>query len=203
MDTYTDKIKNKIKKMEPGKVFIANDFLEIASYETIRRILNRYVEETKIQRAMSGFYYRAKFNTFFKEYEKMSMHELAIAIARKYNWDIAPSGNTALNILGLSTQVPTKLTYISSGRYKDYNIGKFTISFKKVKPGEISNMSFKTATIIQALKELGKEKVTPEVIIMIKDRITEKEKNNLINETKSTASWITNIIREIVGNKNV
>ncbi|NLL63250.1 MAG: hypothetical protein GX241_03265 [Ruminococcaceae bacterium] len=202
MSNYTKQIENKIKDFNSGKVFIANDFLKISSYETVRRILNRLVDNGKIKRIIKGFYYSPKYSELLQEYATPSMHELAIAIARKYNWDIAPSGVTALNILGLSTQVPAKYTYVSSGRSKEFSVGNITIVFKKVKPGDVANMSFKTATIIQAIKALGKEGVTNKHIRQIQRTLNENEKSNLMNEAISAAAWIYEIIRKVCEENN-
>lgn len=89
---------------------------------------------------MKGIYYKQKYIELIGEYAMASVDEVADAIARKYNWTIAPSGNTALNLLGLSTQVPAKWTYISDGRYASFNVGKARIEFKHRNNGDISNM---------------------------------------------------------------
>ena len=107
MSSYTEKISDKINDFDSHKVFFANDFLDIASYETARKTLNRMVNERKIKRVIDGFYYNPRYSELIGEYEAVSIHELALAIARKYNWNIAPYNSTALNLLGLSTQVPT------------------------------------------------------------------------------------------------
>ena len=202
MNSYLDQIKNRINDFDSRKVFINNDFLDIAGNETVRRTLNQLVSENKIKRVINGFYYNPIYSELIGEYEAVSIHELALAIARKYNWNIAPYNSTALNLLGLSTQVPTHYKYISSGRYKEYKIGDTTLEFKKVNPGEIANMSLKTATIIQAIKSLGKENITSEVIQKIRENLTEKEKKDLMNESKSVPSWIYEVIREICEGKN-
>ena len=197
MSSYTEKISNKINNFDSHKVFFANDFLDIASNATVRQILKRLADEDKIKRVIDGFYYNPKYSELIGEYEAVSIHELALAIARKYNWNIAPYNSTALNLLGLSTQVPTHYKYISSGRYKEYKIGDTILEFKKVNPGEIANMSLKTATVIQAIKSLGKENITSEVIQKIRENLSEKEKLDLMNESKSVPSWIYEVIREI------
>ena len=197
MNSYLDQIKNRIKNFDSGKVFINNDFLDIAGNETVRRTLNQLVRENKIKRVINGFYYNPKYSELIGEYEAVSIYELALAIARKYNWNIAPYNSTALNLLGLSTQVPTHYKYISSGRYKEYKIADTILEFKKVNPGEIANMSLKTATVIQAIKSLGKENITREVIRKIRENLTEKEKLDLMNESKSVPAWIYEVIREI------
>lgn len=202
MNSYLDQIKNRINDFDSRKVFINNDFLDIAGNETVRRTLNQLVSENKIKRVINGFYYNPIYSELIGEYEAVSIHELALAIARKYNWNIAPYNSTALNLLGLSTQVPTHYKYISSGRYKEYKIGDTILEFKKVNPGEIANMSLKTATVIQAIKSLGKENITSEGKQKIRENLTEKERIDLMNESKSVPAWIYEVIREICEGKN-
>ena len=202
MSSYTEKISNKINSFEANKVFFANDFLDITSNTTIRQILKRLADEDKIKRIIDGFYYNPRYSELIGEYEAVSIHELALAIARKYNWNIAPYNSTALNLLGLSTQVPTHYKYISSGRYKEYKIGDTVLEFKKVNPGEIANMSLKTATVIQAIKSLGKENITNEVIQKLRENLSEKERIDLMNESKSVPAWIYEVIREICEGQN-
>lgn len=202
MTLYVDKIEERINNTYSNQVFSANDFLDIASNVTVRGTLNRLANENKIKRIINGFYHKANYNELIDDYEAISIHELALAIARKYNWNIAPYNSTALNLLGLSTQVPSHYKYISSGRYKEYNIGDTILEFKKVNPGEIANMSIKTATVIQAIKSLGKDNITDEVILKIKENLSEKEKEDLLRDAKSTSSWIYEVIRKICEDKD-
>ncbi|EOT4860204.1 TPA: DUF6088 family protein [Streptococcus pyogenes] len=202
MSSYMEIISDKINDFDSHKVFFANDFLDIASNATVRQILKRLADEDKIKRVIDGFYYNPKYSELIGEYEAVSIHELALAIARKYNWNIAPYSSTALNLLGLSTQVPTHYKYISSGRYKEYKIGDTILEFKKVNPGEIANMSLKTATVIQAIKSLGKENINAQVMQKIRENLTQEERTDLMNESKSVPAWIYEVIREICEGKN-
>ena len=202
MSSYMEIISDKINDFDSHKVFFANDFLDIASNATVRQILKRLSDEDKIKRIIDGFYYNPKYSELIGEYEAVSIHELALAIARKYNWNIAPYSSTALNLLGLSTQVPTHYKYISSGRYKEYKIGDTILEFKKVNPGEIANMSLKTATVIQAIKSLGKENINAQVMQKIRENLTQEERTDLMNESKSVPAWIYEVIREMCEGKN-
>lgn len=202
MSSYMEIISDKINDFDSHKVFFANDFLDIASNATVRQILKRLADEDKIKRVIDGFYYNPKYSELIGEYEAVSIHELVLAIARKYNWNIAPYSSTALNLLGLSTQVPTHYKYISSGRYKEYKIGDTILEFKKVNPGEIANMSLKTATVIQAIKSLGKENINAQVVQKIRENLTQEERTDLMNESKSVPAWIYEVIREICEGKN-
>ncbi|HFU3804044.1 TPA: DUF6088 family protein [Streptococcus suis] len=194
---YKQKILNRIENHESNWVFIANDFFDIAGYETVRSTLNRLVEDKRIIRIMKGIYYNPNFIELIGEYEAPSINEVANAIARKYNWTIAPSGNTALNILGLSTQVPAKWTYISDGRYVSFSFGNITIEFKRRNNGDISKMSSLTAMVIQSIKAIGKDKITSNQIDYLREKLTEKEKAALRTESKYTSSWVYDVIKNI------
>ncbi|HHR5468238.1 TPA: DUF6088 family protein [Streptococcus agalactiae] len=195
--TYKDQIMDRIDNLSSKEVFIANDFFDIAGYETIRSTLNRLVEDEEISRIMNGIYYKPKFIELIGEYEAPSVNEVANAIARKYNWTIAPSGNTALNLLGLSTQVPAKWTYISDGRYVDFKFGNITIEFKRRNNGDISKMSTLTAMVIQAIKAIGKDKITDEQIDYLREKLSDKEKEALMEHGKTTSVWVYQVLKRI------
>ena len=76
------------------------------------------------------------------------------------------------------------------------------LEFKKVNPGEIANISLKTETVIQLMKSLGNENITSEVIQKIRENLSEKERIDLMNESKSVPAWIYEVIREICEGKN-
>ncbi|HHL2764107.1 TPA: DUF6088 family protein, partial [Streptococcus pyogenes] len=76
------------------------------------------------------------------------------------------------------------------------------LEFKKVNPGEIANMSLKTATVIQSIKSLGKENINAQVMQKIRENLTQEERTDLMNESKSVPSWIYEVIREISEGKN-
>ena len=196
---YSTKITNYIDGLGCDAVFIAKDFLDIAEYESVRKALNRLADSGKIQKIMQGVYYRPRFSELLQEYEAPSPHQVALAIARKFNWNIAPSGTTALNMLGLSTQVSAKWSYISDGPYANYEIGNITLEFKRRNNKEITGMSYKTALIIQALKALGKERVDSFALEKIKRNLSEKEMQTLLEEAKPAPAWIYQSIGLVCG----
>ena len=195
--SYKESVLKKIESFEAGTVFIANDFLEIASYERIRNILNRLVKDGTIHRILNGVYYHPRYSKLIDEYEAPNVHQVALAIARKYNWTITPSENTALNILGLSTQVPAKWVYLSDGKYVTYSFGGIDIEFKRRSNAEISNMSTITSMVIQAIKAIGKDRISGEQIDILKKRLSGEEKKALLREGKTATAWIYEILRKI------
>ena len=125
------------------------------------------------------------------------MNALSTDIARKFNWNIAPSGLPALNMLGLSTQVPAKWIYISDGAYNSFEIGNITLEFRRRNNREIAGMSYKTALIIQGIKALGKGQVNDAAVEIIRDSLSDSERLKLLEEARPTTVWVYQVIRKI------
>ena len=192
-------IAGRISNLPAGEIFVISDFSDLADDAAIRKVLSRLEGDGKIRRIMRGIYDCPIYNDFLGEYVEPHPDKIAHAIARNFGWTIVPCGDTALNMLGLSTQVPSVWLYVSDGNYREYKCGNITIEFKHTANREISKISSKTALIIQAIKALGKEKITDEVINKIKVATTEDERNLMFTEAKYATSWIYDIIKDICG----
>ena len=194
-----DPISLRIESMPAGEVFIISDFSDLADDAAIRKVLSRLEDDGAIRRIMRGVYDCPEYSEFLNEHVEPKPDKVAHALARNYGWSIVPCGDTALNMLGLSTQVPATWLYVSDGTYKEYTYGNTTIKFKRTTNKEISKISYKTALVIQALKALGKENITDEIISKIIQATTDDEKNTMFAEAKYATAWIYDIIKEICG----
>jgi len=201
-EKYTETIKKRIEKAEYGSVFILSDFSDIAETSAVRKAITRLENDGIIKRIIRGVYYKPEYNELLNEAVAPSPDKVAHAIARNFGWTIVPCGDTALNLLGLSTQVPSQWVYVSDGTYKEYSYDNTTINFKKTTNKEISKLSYKTALTIQALKAFGKENVTDVVIDRLRKVLTDKEKENMFIEAKSATTWVYELIKEIYKDAN-
>ena len=190
-------IKDRINKSEIGTVFVATDFVDISDKTSINTYLTRLDEEKSLQRIMRGVYYKPEYNDFLGEYVAPEPDAVAHALARNFGWTIVPCGDTALNLLGLSTQIPAAWVYVSDGTYKEYTYEQTTIKFKRTTNKEISKLSYKTALVVQALKALGKDNVDETVLTKLKNSLTVNEKQALLPEAKAATSWIYEYIKLI------
>ena len=161
---YMQEIRARILAAEDGAVFVAPDFADIADTATIRQGLKRLYQSGIIRRIIRGIYEKPKYSKLLDEYVAADPDAVAKALARCYHWTIAPCGNTALNLLGLSTQVTAVWSYISDGPYKTYEWNSTKLEFKHRTNKEITGLSYMTSLVIQALKTLGRTNVTPEII---------------------------------------
>lgn len=197
MDTSNAKIKEIINQANPESVFVASDFSHIAPINTVRQCLARLEKSEQIVRVMRGLYYQPAYSELLQEYEAPSPHHVAMALARNFGWAIAPSGAAALNMFGLSTQVPAHWSYVSDGPYRSFSFGNITIEFKHCSSKEISGMSHKTALVIQAIKALGKENIDKENLQRIRRTLSVEEMVALIEEAKRTTAWIYEAIKKV------
>ena len=188
-----------IEKMArfPHNAFCIGDFLDFAGYDTVRKTLDRLEDGGEIRRIIRGIYDRPRFNRRFHEYEPPDIDAVARALARNYNWIICPSGNLALNILGLSSQVPSRYIYISNGPYVSYMIAGVELRFKHSASRSIADFSFPTMLLIQALKAIGRENLLLDDIVYLRNHFTADEKEKLLRDRNKTNRWIYQVIGEI------
>lgn len=102
---------------------------------------------------------------------------------------------------GLSTQVPAVWIFLSSGPYKEYAYDRILIQFKRTAQKDLLKSSKKSAVIVQAIKVLGRERITESVMIKIAALLSDQEKIKLLQETQYSTAWIFEIIKKIAGNE--
>ena len=196
-NSYMEKIRERIMQAPDGSVFVNSDFADITDTNTIKQIISRLIKEGTLRRIIRGVFEKPKYSKLLQEYVAADPNEIANALARCYHWTIAPCGDTALNKLGLSTQVTAVWSYISDGPYKTYEWDKTKIEFKHRTNKEISGLSPTTILVIQALKTLGKENTDSKVIRILSHRLNTEEKAALLREGSEATDWVYNVIREI------
>lgn len=197
LNGYIGKIRERVLSAEDGTIFAASDFADIANTNTIRQSLYRLVNAETLRRVLNGIYEKPKYSKLLNEYVAPNPDAVAKALARSYHWTIAPCGNTALNMLGLSTQVTTVWSYVSDGPYKTYELNTTKIEFKHRTNKEITGLSHMTILVIQALKTLGKTNVTPEIIKTLSSKISNTDKAAMLKESCESTDWVYDTIRQI------
>lgn len=196
-EVYSEQVFDRIRKLGRGSVFSPADFADIAGAITVRKILARMVNKGTIRRIMRGVYDYPSYSSLLGELASPDPEAVARALARSFGWTIRPSGNTALNALGLSTQIPARWEYLSDGPYRTYEWLGMKMEFKHRANRELTVLSFKSALVVQALKCLGKNAVDNKVRSKIARNLTDKEKKTLLKEAKIATDWIYEEIKII------
>lgn len=194
--TITNQIKNEIIAKFNNKLFTIKDLINLGSYETIKRLLIRLEKEGFILRVINGIYIKPKYSKLTNELVPVSPHEVAIKIADSFSWKIIPTGNYALNFLGLSDQVPINYEYLSSGPYREYKYNNSVIKFKNTKSNDIE-LDYKFSIIVSAIRTIGRDNINNEIISKLKNQLTKEEQQRILIETKKVTNWIYEVIREV------
>ena len=192
-----EQISKRIKGSLPGTVYVASDFNDLADNESIRKSLSRLDKAGLIRRVLRGVYEYPEYSDFLREHVAPSAHHIALALARNYSWTIVPDGDTALNQLGLSTQVPAEWTYVSDGPYREYSFGKTILRFKHTANKDISKLSYKSALLVHAIKAIGRGRLDDAYAKKISKLMTSDEKAAILAEGKYMTSWVYELVKSI------
>jgi len=196
---YQNRVLELIESKPQGTLFINSDFFDIAESASIRQILKRLVDASKIDRILDGIYAITEYSNVLKKNIYPSPIVVALTLARKFKWNIYPSKHTALNIVGFSNQISNSYEFLSDGPYKKYTYFDYEIIFKKTANKKIKIDSEALLNLVIALDALGKEKIGDHEIKIITNYIKKHDiKSNVLEQSRTIAEWIYSIIRNIV-----
>lgn len=199
MQTMRDQILARIRRLGEGKAFSAKDFLDIASRGTIDMALGSLTRDGTIRRIRRGLYDMPRISETLGGKLSPDIDEAARAIARRQRWKIVPEGAWAANLLGLSLQVPAKITYLTDGPNKEVQIGRRSIHFKHARPKVMAGPDGKIALVVQALRYLGKEAVSKAEIETLRSSLSLAERRQLMKETQFGVEWIHEVAKKVAG----
>jgi hypothetical protein len=196
--TIENKAKYRIRGAGGGWAFSPRDFLDLGGRSTVDSALHRLEKRGEIRRVIRGIYDYPRFSKLLDQHLSPDIEQVARALARKFRWRIQPSGATALNFLGLSTQVPTLAVYLSDGPDRLYQVGNMALDFEHTALKESGVKLKESGLIVQALKSLGQEQITPEVIARIRAWLPELLRTKVLADTKTATGWVYSAIQQII-----
>jgi predicted transcriptional regulator of viral defense system len=191
------KILSRIKKAGKGMLFFAENFVTYGNADAVRKALERLVRAGNLERIAFGIYVRAEMDTVIGKVTS-GIDEIAKAIARRDRARIVPTGMYALNRLGLSTQVPMNVVYLTDGAARKIKIDKGTITFKKTTPKNVTAIGEISSLVIQALRTIGKTKVTTDEIKQIRQLLGQEKKTRLAHDFRLAPAWIREIMKPVL-----
>ena len=186
-----------LKSIQKGSVLFVDDFLDYGNPESVKKALLRLKEKNILVRLAHGIYLFPKID---KELGVLfpSTEDIAKAIARRDKARIVLTGVQALNKLGLSSQVPMKVVYLTDGATRTVKVGKRTISFKKTSPKNLLTQGVISTLVIQALKTIGQKNIDNETIKKVLDILKNEQQENIMNDAKLSPAWIYKILKQSI-----
>jgi hypothetical protein len=181
-------IRERVSSAENGTLFFNNSFPEFDD-EYVGKILSDLAKSGELHHLSRGVYLKTEQTRFGLVYPPVSV--IASAIAERDKAQILPTGATALNLLGLSTQMPMNPVFLTSGSARTITVDGRTITFKRAVPKNFAVKGKKRSLIVQALKYIGENNITDEDRAKISELIRkDADASNLSEDMKVMPSWI-------------
>ncbi len=197
MQAIDNKILSRIYGRGRGWAFTKTDFVAEFGEANIHKALSNLAQAGKIRRVCRGVYDYPTYSELLGCALSPDLDQVAQAMARKFNWRVLPSGDAALNLLGLSTQVPGRWVYLSDGPSRQYEVDTRTLVFKRSALKDVGFKYRQSGLVVQALKALGKEHVNDRVLESLRQQLEVRDRERLLRDTPSVTGWIYQSIKQL------
>jgi len=192
-ESISSQIENKIKRSKPGQIILPSDFKDLGTSTAIRKTLSRLVDQKVLVRMGQGVYVIPIHDKLFGEVLP-SMEEIAASLAEKEHVKIMPTGQYALNKIGLSNQVPMKLVFLTNGTKKNITIGKSSIVFQPTTTKKLAMVGSISSLLFLGLEELDLNRLTESELEKIIDLLKKEDQNNLKHDLKLAPARISDFV---------
>lgn len=200
MQSVEYKIEKTIKSKPRGSLLFPEDFSQKGSAESVRKALQNLKEKGIIKSVAHGFYVRPVIDEYIGEVLPTA-EEVAKAIAKRDRIKLVPTGAYALHALGLSTQIPLKLVFLTDGAPRTIAVGNRTIKLKKTTPRNLKARGEISSLVIHALREIGKDNATEEEQEKIIELLQKEDTSDLKFDISLAPEWIRKIMKQTVNDK--
>lgn len=182
-----------LKYRQKGKIYFSEDFASIANADSIRKSLSALVKKGILIRLTQGIYLYPKVDAEFGVLYP-SVDDVSKAIAKRDKARIEPTGIFALHSLGLSTQIPVNVVYLTDGIPRKIRYGNRIIKFKKTAPKNLSMKGKVSRLVIAALKQLGKDGITVDIQHQLTKALQKESLENIKHDAQLAPEWISKLI---------
>ena len=198
MASIEDNILTAIQAKGRGSIFFPSDFTSYGEVKAVGKSLERLTAKGDIVRLARGIYLYPEIDTVLGLGVLMpSIEQIAETIARRDKARIVPTGIYAMNKLGLSTQVPMNVVYLTDGAPRKVSLGNGrSIQFKYTTPRNLAFTNPLAMLVTFALKEVGKDNVTEDIAKRIKSVLQKERKENILADEALMPAWIRNITKK-------
>ncbi len=196
MSAVTDKIMKRVRGKGRGWAFTPKDFLDLGTRGSIDMALTRLVQANQIRRIGRGLY------DYPKLHDKLGAltpdaDTIAQAVATQSGDKLSSSGAQAANRLGISTQVPAKTSYATSGQTRVKKVAGRTIALKRSRAPILDDASPDANAVLQLLAHVGKDKIDNDLIQRLSAQIDDRDFKALTKAQPLMPGWMSDAVLKI------
>ena len=197
MESIATKVLRSIKRKGRGYVFTPDELLSIGSRAAVDQALSRLTRSGEIRRLGRGIYDYPKISARLGPLSP-APETIAEALARQEGVHLQTSGARAANALGLTTQVPGRLTFLTDGTPRSRRVGNQVIELKRAAPRKLRGAGTLAGTVLQALRYLGPEHVDDHVVEHLARLLSPSDKRELRAIANAAPGWARPAVEQIV-----
>ena len=187
---------SRIKRWGRGSVVLPANFLDLGSRQAVGVALHRLEKTKSIRRLSRGVYDYPMEDPLLGELSP-TIEAITKALSQRDRIRLQPTGAYALNLLGLSEQVPAKIVFLTEGESRTLKIGPMTIELRRTTPRNMASSGRLSGLIIQGFRSLGKDHVTKARIEKLKSTIPLKQRKELLKDIALAPAWMHSIFHEL------
>ncbi len=196
MESLVEKIIKSIAKRGRGTIASPLDFASYGNSKSVQKAFERLTADGRLIRVARGMYCYPKIDkSLGLGVLNPTFEEIAAAIAKRDKARIVPTGAYALNKLGLSTQIPMNVVYLTDGSSRKVKLqGNRGITFRHTAG---KNQAFKNdfaMLLTLALREIGDGNLAEEQKSVIIKQLQCIPLDTLKKDFPLIPAWIRKII---------
>ena len=195
----TTRVKSKISSLSNGVVFASNSFRFIdANQNSVEKELSKLNADGVIKRFRKGIYYKPQKSSLFGDVLP-NPSAVAQAIAKLNHAHIVPDGSMALNMLGLSDQVPMKYIYLNDKLHKSEFVENTEIVFKRINAKKLTTSNKRVGLVLSAIDYLGKDAFDDKNLVKdFASKLIVSDVKDLDMASRYYPLWVKNRVSEII-----
>ncbi|MBI5818273.1 MAG: hypothetical protein HZA88_04735 [Verrucomicrobia bacterium] len=190
------RILDRIRSQGKGRVFTPADFLDLGNRAAVDQALSRNTRAGILRKVGRGLYDLPRNHPLLGRLSA-STDAVAKAVTNRDKSTLLPSGAQAANMLGLSDQVPMKPVYLTDGRKRRIQMGKFPVVLKHTTPRTMRTKNPASALVIQALRWIGRKHVDDDVIARLRRNLKPADRVALVKDAPQAPGWIADIFHRL------
>jgi hypothetical protein len=182
-------VRQRILKAPAGAVFVPMDFLDLAGRAAIDQALSRMVRAGALERLARGLYHVPRINAALGVAVPPDPDQIAQAIGRRTNSRVVASEAVIANRAGLTTQVPIRMVYLTSGRSRVLSVGSQTVELRHAPRWQLELPASRAGQAIRAFAWFGRERAV-EAAQTIRGKLSAAELQSLTEVQGRLPGWV-------------
>jgi hypothetical protein len=189
-------ISRKVRRAKPGTVFTPALFAGLGGRAAVDKALQRLVARDELRRLSRGLYDKPRQDPLLGTLWP-SVDAVVAALTGKDKLRLQPTGAYAANLLGLSDQVPARVEFLTDGTSRTVKAGPMQIVLKRTTPRQMAAAGRTSGLVIQALRSLGPEHVTPQRLKQLRRSVPAAERRTLLDDLSLAPGWMQPTLRAL------